>query len=233
MPPDPVTLIVVAHPDDEVLGFGGTAGLLAERGRRVVPCILVGGAEARTRRPADEELNADTLAAARILGMEPPILGPFPNIQLNAVPHLDLVQFIEQAIESVDPAHIVTHHLGDLNDDHRQVARATHAAARLSQRRGNKTSLKSLHAMEVPSSTDWSFGGVDVEFRPTSFFEIGRRGLDLKQKALACYRDVMRPYPHPRSVEVVEAWAVMRGAQAGLEMAESFQALYVDLGDVL
>ena len=84
-------LIVVAHPDDEVLGAGGTAAVYSQRGVTVRSCILSAQADARTRRPASQELAADIDQAAEILGMQEPILGDFPNIQLNSVPHLDLV----------------------------------------------------------------------------------------------------------------------------------------------
>ncbi len=226
-------LVVVAHPDDEVLGFGGTASVLAKHGREVVACILSGAAEARRRHPGDDALEEDAVAAAEVLGMSKPIFGAFPNIKMNSVPHLDLVQFIEEAIDTTGAVHLVTHHVGDLNDDHRQVARATHAAARLSQRRNNTSGLVSLHAMEVPSSTDWAFGGSGEHFSVTSFFEIGTAGLARKQQALACYREVTRPYPHPRNDAVIEAWAVMRGAQAGLPLAEGFETLHIDLSALL
>lgn len=232
-PSNAPVLVVVAHPDDEVLGFGGTASVLTKNGREVIPCILSGTVEARHLHPGDGALHEDTLAAAELLGMSDPIFGPFPNIKMNTVPHLELVQFIERAMQDTGAEHLVTHHMGDLNDDHRQVARATHAAARLSQRRDNTSRLLSLHAMEVPSSTDWAFGGTDEQFTATSFFEIGTAGLARKQEALTCYRDVSRPYPHPRNDAVIEAWAVMRGAQAGLNLAEAFQTLHVDLTALL
>jgi LmbE family N-acetylglucosaminyl deacetylase len=167
--------------------------------------------------------------AAAVLGMADPMLGPFPNIQMNSVPHLEMVQFIEQALRATDASHIVTHHAGDLNDDHRQVARATHAAARLSQRVDNRSSLHSLVAMEVLSSTDWSFDGLTAPFKPTSFMEIGVRGVAKKIEALECYRDVMRPYPHPRNSDVVRALAVTRGARAGMDHAEAFETLHLDM----
>lgn len=232
-PQDAPVLVVVAHPDDEVLGFGGTASVIAKNGRAVIPCVLSGSVQARHLHPGNDALHRDTAAAAELLGMSEPIFGTFPNIQMNTVPHLELVQFVEAAIEKTGARHLVTHHMGDLNDDHRQVARATHAAARLSQRRHNTSRLLSLHAMEVPSSTDWAFGGTDEQFKATSFFEIGAAGLARKQEALMCYRDVSRPYPHPRHDSVIEAWAVMRGAQAGVNLAEAFQTLHVDLTALL
>lgn len=225
-------LVVVAHPDDEVLGFGGSAWTLGKRGYAVTACVLCGEADARTQRPSDAALREDMLKAAEVLGMAEPVVGSFPNIKMNAVPHLELVQFIEQALRTTNASHLVTHHIGDLNDDHRRVATATQAAARLSQREGNRSSLRSLNAMEVLSSTDWSFNAVAASFKATAFMEIGQAGVAKKLEGLECYRDVMRPYPHPRSADAVRALAVTRGAQAGMDHAEGFETLHLDMGSI-
>jgi LmbE family N-acetylglucosaminyl deacetylase len=103
-------LVVVAHPDDEVLGFGATGALYASRDIPVRSCIAVAKAAARTRRPETQKLTDDIHAAQAVLGFGPPILGDFPNIRLNTVPHLELVQFIEDAIRETAAHTIVTHH---------------------------------------------------------------------------------------------------------------------------
>ena len=117
-------LIVVAHPDDEVLGCGATAALLAARGLTVRACILSGQAAARRERPELEELHGDMHRAQQVLGLGEPVLGDFPNIKLNTVAHLDLVQFIEAAMLESGADVIFTHHTSDLNDDHVQTSRA-------------------------------------------------------------------------------------------------------------
>ncbi len=222
------TLIVVAHPDDEVLGAGGTASILSQS-RDVHVCILSGHAAARAHRPSDDELLADTLKATAEVGMETPVFGSFPNIRMNTIDHIDLVSFIETRIRETGARSIITHHPNDLNDDHRQVSVACQAAARLSQRGADVDSLKSLLYMEIPSSTDWAFPNAQSPFSPNGFVELTERHLQKKLDALAHYRHIMREYPHPRSSEVIRGLAAYRGGQAGLRFAEAFQVAYLDL----
>lgn len=225
----PRVLIVVAHPDDEVLGAGGTASALTSAGVPVTSCILSGSVEVRHRRPADRELMEDIEQATSILGMQRPIMGEFPNIRMNTVPHLDLVKFIEQAIIDSVATELFTHHPSDLNDDHRQVSLACQSAARLPQRRSGLAAITGLHFMEIASSTDWSYPSAQQCFAPTTFFQIGQQHLAKKLEALSAYRDVMRPYPHPRSLEVITGMAATRGAQFGSDYAEAFQSVHINL----
>lgn len=219
-------LIAVAHPDDEVLGVGASAAKFTREGVTARACIACGDADARTRRPRSDELMADIGSASSILGLQEPILGDFPNIRLNTVPHIELVQFFEQAIVDTGATTLFTHHPRDLNDDHRQVSAACQAAARLFQRRPDVPPLRALYFMEILSSSEWSVPGSGAPFEPDAFFEIGENGLERKLEALAAYRGVMREYPHPRSREALQGLAAYRGAQAGMKYAEGFQTAY-------
>lgn len=216
-------LIVVAHPDDEVLGAGAYASFLASRGSEVQAVILSGQVTARQGRPAISTLQDQTRRAHEILGMRLPVFGSFQNIAFNTERHLALVQFIETAIANSGATDLLTHHPGDLNNDHHHTATACAAAARLWMRRPGVQPLKSLLFMEVLSSTDWSFPGTRTPFDPDSFVEVGSDHLERKLQALACFEGVMRPYPHSRSVESVRALATIRGSQAGVQFAEAFQ----------
>ncbi len=220
-----VNLVVVAHPDDEILGFGGTGYELVKRGEIVQPIILSGGANVRSLRPSDEELYAHIEAANSTLGFNKPILGNFPNIKMNSVDHLDLVQFIEKYIEQFNPTRIFTHHPGDLNNDHTQVSKACLAASRLFQRRETVKPLESLYFMEIQSSTDWNFSIGSDDFKAQVFFEI-EHSLDKKIEALSKYENVMRDFPHPRSRECLEGVAAYRGGQSGNKYAEAFQLVF-------
>ncbi|MDX1525897.1 MAG: PIG-L family deacetylase [Pseudidiomarina maritima] len=221
-----VNLVVVAHPDDEILGFGAAGAKLAAQGEVVQPIILCGNVDARNHRPTDDELYQDMCAANAEVGFNEPVLGTFPNIRMNIVPHVEIVQFIEKQIEAFKPARIFTHHPGDLNDDHVQISRACQAAARLYQRRADIPPLQALYFMEVLSSTDWAFPTTGENFVPSNFVEIGEEFLTKKIRALGHYRKVMRPFPHPRSDEVLKGLAAYRGGQAGLNYAEAFQLVF-------
>lgn len=219
-------LVVVAHPDDEVLGAGGTLAGLAAMGVECRSCLVVADADARTHRPRSEALHSDLMRANALLGLQPPVLGDFPNIRLNTVPHLELVQFIEKAIVDTGATTIFTHHPRDLNDDHKYVSLACQAAARLFQRRNDMQPLDGLYFMEILSSTEWSFPGNGTPFEPDTFFEIGEEGFGRKLEALKAYRGVMRPFPHPRSEEALRGLAAYRGGQAGMRLAEGFQTAF-------
>lgn len=221
----PINLVVVAHPDDEILGFGGAGAALVEQGEVVQPIILCGGVDIRAQRPTDQQLLDDIVAANAEVGFEFPVLGDFPNIRMNMIPHVEIVQFIEKQIEKYQPKRIFTHFPGDLNDDHVQISRACQAAVRLFQRRKDITPLESFYFMEILSSTDWSFNTNMDAFQATNFVEI-KHTLEKKITALGHYRNVMRDFPHPRSHEVLTGLAAYRGGQSGLEYAEAFQLVF-------
>lgn len=219
-------LVVVAHPDDEVLGAGGTIYTLAQKGGDVNVCILSGGVEVRKFRPSDEELQVDTNNCLSILGVNQKIVGEFPNIKLNIVPHVELVQFIEKAIVDTGADVLITHHPADLNNDHLQTSLACQAASKLFQRRSDITPLKELWFMEVPSATEWGVNKTLVQFNPNTFIEIGKEGVEKKIEALSMYRGVMRDYPHPRSREALTGLAAYRGGQSGCCYAEAFECVF-------
>jgi LmbE family N-acetylglucosaminyl deacetylase len=220
-----LNLIVVAHPDDEILGIGATGAKLVARGEVVQPVILCGDVHAREMRPEDIELAEDIAAANKTAGFEKPSLGKFPNIQMNAVPHIEIVEFIEKNISEYHSHRVFTHHPADLNDDHRQVARACLAAFRLFQRRSDVPPPRSLHFMEIQSATDWAIDTTLSNFRPNLYVEVSTE-LDIKLEALKCYRNVMREYPHPRSEEAIRGLAAYRGAQSGQCYSEAFETVF-------
>lgn len=217
--------IVVAHPDDEVLGCGASIYKWTRQGDTVDVCIMSAEVKARAFRPEDNELNDDTHSALAFLGINKECEGNFPNIEMNTVPHLQLVQHIEKAILESEPDIVITHHPSDTNNDHLQTSMACQEAVRLFQRRPEVKRISEFWYMEVPSCTEWAINSAMNHFRPNCFVEVGKKGIDSKVKALSMYRGVMRPYPHPRSSDFIRGLAAYRGGQWGLDYAEAFEVV--------
>lgn len=216
-------LAIIAHPDDEVLGGGGTLRKLANEGHDVYTCVLCATADARHDRPPLEVFREEVAEAHRIIGIKDTLGFEFQNIRFNAVPHLDMVKAIEEAILRFRPDWVFTHHPGDLNVDHRVCYEATMAAVRLPQRMSTDlpmTMIRKIFLMEVLSSTDWTTP-VDTPFRSNCHVDISSTFED-KMRALRCYANALKPDPHSRSEANIEAHARMRGAEVNVEKAESF-----------
>ena len=219
-------LLVVAHPDDEVLGAGATMRKLTDCGHKVYVCVMSSQASARNLRPEDNELYSDMKKSMEMLGVTEVFEGDFPNIEMNNSTHLSLVQFIEKAIISSNAEAVITHHPSDTNNDHLHTSMACQAAVRLFQRRSDVKPLREFWFMEVLSSTEWSVNTAMNAFRANTYVETGEDLIDLKISALNQYRGVMRPYPHPRSEEAIKGLAAYRGAQSGCNYAEAFECVF-------
>lgn len=217
-------LIVVAHPDDEVLGCGATVKKLTDSGHNVAICIMVGQAAARQN--LSSTLDEDEKKALDILGVNKIYKANFPNIKMNTVPHLELVQFIEKCIIDFKAEAIITHHPADTNNDHVMTSYAAQAAMRLFQRRNDVPMMKLFMYMEVLSSTEWGLDSSSNRFTPNYFVEIGKDRVDTKITALKEYKGVMRDYPHPRSEEAIIGLAAYRGTQSGCDYAEAYECVY-------
>lgn len=217
-------LIVVAHPDDEVLGAGATIKKLIKNGNKVAVAIMSGHAAARAN--ISDTLSDDEAKAMSILGVKKVYHADFPNIKMNTVPHLELVQYIEKCIMDWQAEAIITHHPSDVNIDHQETSKAVNAACRLFQRTEGVPRLREILFMEVPSSTEWSLNTSKNRFTPNLFIEIGEEGVKIKLEALAAYKGVIRPFPHPRSEKAIEGLAAYRGVQAGCDYAEAFETVF-------
>ena len=218
-------LAIAAHPDDEILGCGGTLARHAAEGDTVHVLIVAEGATARDARrdpPGREQdlaaLRAAASRAAAALGAgEPHMLG-LPDNRLDSLPLLDVIKPIEAVVEAVEPEIVYTHHTGDLNVDHRIVHQATVTACRPLP----GSPVRAIYAFETVSSTEWQSGG--DPFRPQRWVDI-EQYLDSKRRALEAYEAEMRPFPHARSFEAIDALARVRGAAAGLKAAECFMVV--------
>lgn len=221
---DPRTVLVVAaHPDDEVLGCGGTIARHADQGDDVHICIFAEGARSRRNvTDSDGDLICSRLAksaraAAKVLGAQTLELLQLPDNRLDSIDRLDIVQTIERKLNELRPSIVYVHHSGDVNIDHRRLHESCVTACRPLP----GSSVTSLLTYEVPSSTEWQTPGSNFAFSPNYFVNISSYW-GLKHQALKAYDSEMRLFPHPRSYEAVEHLAKWRGAQSGTSCAEAF-----------
>lgn len=217
-----VVLVVAAHPDDEAIGCGGTIARWTSEGREVHLLFLADGETARGRANGgdDDRISRRQQAcrsAAELLGAASVSFEQLPDNRMDSVDLLDVVQLIEKAIENNGPRILLTHHGGDVNIDHQLVHEAALAACR--PQPGQP--VRRLLFFEVASSTEWRPPTSATPFLPSYYVEISKQ-VEVKGAALRAYADELRPFPHPRSVEALEALARWRGATVGLAAAEGF-----------
>ena len=215
-------LILAAHPDDEVLGCGGTLAKLADDGFVAHVAFLADGVTSRMdgSRKYEEELSVRRTAAksaCEILGARSVSFGTFLDNRMDTVALLDIAKTIEALILEHRPEMILTHHAGDVNVDHRRVHEATVVACRPQSHNPVRTVL----CFEVASSTEWQLPGSAPLFAPNWFVDISNT-LSRKLAALEAYSAELRAWPHPRSMRGVEHLARWRGATVGVDAAEAF-----------
>jgi len=157
---------------------------------------------------------------ADLSGARDLFLYDLPDNRFDTVPLLDVIKIVEELIERLRPRVIYTHHSGDLNIDHVVVHRAVLTATRPVA----SCPVREIYAFEVPSSTEWAFGQFQPAFRPNVFVDISAT-LETKVQAIALYESETRPFPHPRSPEVLRAIVRRWGSVVGLEAAEAFELL--------
>jgi LmbE family N-acetylglucosaminyl deacetylase len=220
-------LVVAAHPDDEILGCGGTLVRAFKAGAQASILLLGEGPTARAdapaesgRKQAEKDRNAllDKLRrfSRHEVGLE---CANFPDNRFDSVALLDIVQWIEARALPFEPDLVFTQHVGDLNNDHVLTQRAVLTVFRPLP----MVRIPQIFSFEVMSSTEYGVPG-DLVFQPNCYVDIAEE-LDDKQALLECYDSEMRPFPHPRSYEAVRAQARLRGAQCGCAAAEAFMFL--------
>jgi len=218
-------LIVAAHPDDEVLGCGGTiARLLGERNIEVATLILGEGVTSRdknrdrdSRKREIESLKKNIIDANRVLGIEKVFSFDFPDNRFDSVALIDIIKVIEEVKQSFMPDTIFTHFVNDMNIDHTITNKAVLTATRPM----SDEPVKEIYAFEVLSSTEWNF---PLSFSPDVFIDIGNN-LKKKQEAMGIYNNELRQFPHPRSIEGIELNAKNWGMKVGLMYCEAFQTI--------
>ena len=210
-------LVIVAHPDDEVLGCGATIARHSDQGDEVALLVMADGETSRKAEDWKKETRHEGLySAANILGIKEVYVASFPDQKMDTIAILDIIKRVEGKINEWKPSIIYTHHGGDLNLDHR----ITHQAVMTACRQQPDSIIDAIYAFEVLSSTEWA-SSVETQFRPVRACDISKY-LDIKLAALECYQEEMREFPHPRSFEAVRHLAKIRGSQYGVEAAEVF-----------
>lgn len=216
-------LCVVAHPDDEVLGCGGTLAKHAQRGDAVSVIVFADGVGSRqgvslaplrlvSLSEDIKERHGMCRKACKILGTEDVWLHQFTDNAMDMLPMLQVVQQVEKHVDRFKPTVVYTHHSGDMNVDHRVVAEAVRTACRPLP----GSAVRRLFFFEVPCSTGWGAG-----FVPNYFEDISAT-LETKMEAAGAYGAELRPWPHPRSAEGIRTLAQYRGASVGVPVAEAF-----------
>lgn len=215
--------VIMAHPDDEVLGCGATISRLTREGMSAHILILATGLTSRGHadNSALDELKQEATQAITRLGAETIDFADFPDNAMDTKPLLEVIKHVEKFIETVNPDIIFTHHNGDINIDHDITQRAVLTAARSLP----DTKSVEIFACDVLSSTE--FGRSDRRPRPDSYFRLEEEDISAAQEALQCYDGEIRSWPHPRSTQAIEHKLRLRGAECGCAAAEAFEILKI------
>jgi LmbE family N-acetylglucosaminyl deacetylase len=214
-------LVVAAHPDDEVLGMGGTIRKLASQGKKVSVLFLSDGVSSRSnlRQPLDARRESAVSALSK-LGCSDIEFCDFPDNKLDTIPILEICKAVDNKIDSFEPISVFTHFPFDLNIDHQIVSEAVQVASRPK----SGSSVQQLFFFEVLSSTGWKFGS--RAFTPNLFVQIEDE-FENKLDSLQDYDLEMESYPDARSVEAVSALATLRGAFVGRKKSEAFEIGFI------
>lgn len=215
-------LVVAAHPDDELLGVGGTIRKLANKGVMCRALIVGEGITSRgdKRETSDKNdlihLQEDAMKAAKKVGYQSIDFCSLPDNRLDGMDLLDVIKTIHPYIVRYHPDTIFTHHHGDLNIDHRIVCEAVLTECRPV----NNCCVERIYSFETPSSTEWNYTYLEP-FTPNVYFDVSDTW-EAKVKGMECYQSESAEYPHPRSGEALCALAKYRGSNVGVEYAEAF-----------
>ncbi len=219
-------LVLAAHPDDEVLGCGGTIARLTDEGKDVHVRILGEGVTSRYQTPEEapaakiEELHASSRRAANILGVKSHDILGLPDNRFDTVPLLDIVKVIERYVHRLNPRTVFTQNGGDLNIDHQRTYRAALTATRPME----GASVEAVYAYEVASSTEWAFQSFSPEFSADTYVDISGT-LEMRVEALGAYELETRRFPHPRSPQGQRILARRWGSIIGCDAAEAFSTV--------
>lgn len=210
-------LVVTPHPDDEVLGCGGTMVKHASRGDEVYLCVVTKTYAPEWAEDETRERKEEVHRVNEILGVRKTYFLNLPTVKLDTIPQKELNDLISQMVNEVQPEVVYIPHQGDVSKDHRLVFEAAMVATRP---KPNLTIRKVL-CYEVLSETEWAAPFEESAFIPNIWTKISGV-LETKLKAMSAYKSELKEFPHPRSLEAITTLAKMRGANVGVDAAEAF-----------
>jgi len=208
------TLVIAPHPDDEVIGAGGTIARHVAEGDEVSLCIVTQAYSPPWPEGYVETARRQVEAARKVLGVKQVLFLGFPTVKLNAVPNTELTSALQKVVDEAKPEVVYTSSASDVNQDHRIVFEATLVATRPLP----GSSVRRLLSYEVGPAA--RFG--NAPFFPNVFVDI-EAFLGKKLEAMKCYETELQEPPHPRSLAGLELIARERGLSVGLRAAECFE----------
>lgn len=211
-------LAVVAHPDDEILGVGGTLIKHVQNGDEVQILILSDGETSRGEVADISKRKKQAQKVAEKIGASQIFFEQYTDNSFDSIPLLKITQSVEKVVYQEKPSIIYTHHAHDLNIDHRITMQAVMTTCRPQP----DFFVKNIYTFETPSSTEWQEKTADNTFLPNVYTDISRT-VDQKLETLEIYADELRDYPHPRSIEAIQKLAEYRGIEVGKKFCEAFQ----------
>lgn len=210
-------LVIAPHPDDEILGTGGTIAKRAAQGHDVYVCIVTKGCEPLFHEKYVEKGRLECRKADEYLGVKETIFLDFPAVMLEEVPRYELNDGILGIIQRIKPEEVYVPHRGDMQIDHKIVVDAAMVALR--PKYSHK--VKRIYAYETLSETGWDIPNVMNEFIPTVYEDISDT-INKKIEAMNIFQSQLASFPNARSVGAIEALARFRGSTVTLEAAEAF-----------
>lgn len=220
-------LVFAAHPDDEILGVGGTLSKHVLEGDRCFVVILGEGITSRYINENEHEhsekevLYKNSYLAKSVIGYEELYLEKLPDNRFDKLDILNIIKIVEKYIDKIEPDIIYTHYLYDLNVDHRITCEAVMTASRPI---GEKY-VKEIYCFNTLSSTEWNFSCKD-KFSPNYFVDITST-INKKIDAMKCYEDEIRKFPHPRSIEGIKIQAQINGTVISRPYCEAFEVMRI------
>ena len=205
-------MIIAPHPDDEVLGMGGTIKKLSKKNNILLTIISEGATAQYTDKKMIQIRKDSCKKSAKILGISDMKFLEFPDMKLENIPQLKINKKLEEIISKFKPETVYTSPNNDLNLDHKKVFEST-----LVVTRPTSNNIKKVFAYELP-------GHKKNPFNPNVFEDISKE-IKYKIQAFKKYKTEIMKFPHPRSIEAIENLAIQRGIDSGLKRAEAFQLI--------